>query len=343
MTLGTLSARLTLTVTLGNQGNALLITVNGEFAMTVLVYGSLNMDLVAYVPRLPAPGETLSGKHFSMVSGGKGANQALAASRLGVPTSMIGRVGSDSFGKALVASLGHDRVDCSAVLVDSTSPTGVALIVVDDRGDNSIVVVPGANGQVGQAEGNQLRTRLSSAKVLLLQLEIPLTEVMAAAAAAKAAKVLTIVDPAPAQALPKDFYPLIDMITPNQVEASQLTAIEVVDIPSALRAATVLQQWGVATVIITLGSQGSVCVSASETIVMPAYRIPGIDVVDTVAAGDAFNGALAAALAQDHPLGKALHWATVAAAISVTRAGAQSSLPTKADLEHYLEHIVPWG
>ncbi len=305
--------------------------------MPVLVFGSLNMDLVARVPRFLVVGETLTGHGFSMVTGGKGANQAVAVARLGVPTFMVGRVGKDAFGQALLASLQADRVDCRAVLVDDAIHSGVALITVNDQGENTIVVIPGANGQVGELEGDRLRSLLPQTTILMLQLEIPLPAVIAAATVAKAAGVTIILDPAPAQTLPPELYPLIDIITPNQVEASQLTGITVADLDSAISAGEQLRQWGVETAIVKLGSQGAVCVTATGTFPIPALSVTAID---TVAAGDAFNGGLAAALAIGQPLLAATQQAAAVAAFSVTRSGAQSSLPTREELTAFLQEQV---
>jgi ribokinase len=219
------------------------------------------------------------------------------------------------------------------VLVDDTTHSGVALITVNDQGENTIVVIPGANGQVGEAEGDRLQALLPQVNILLLQLEIPLPAVLAAATAARKAGVMVILDPAPAQELPHNLYPLIDIITPNQVEASQLTGIAVTDLDSAISAGEQLRQWGVGTAIVKLGSQGAVCVTATETFPIPALPVTAID---TVAAGDAFNGGLAAALATGQPLLAATQQAAAVAAFSVTRSGAQPSLPTREELTTFL-------
>lgn len=308
--------------------------------MGVIVFGSVNLDLVARTPRLPAPGETLIGHSFDQVPGGKGANQAVAAARLGIPTQMVGRVGADQFGEALRAGLVASGVGCEALLTDPTTHSGVAVIAVDDSSENSIIIVPGANGQVGDADVERLQQRLSRASaqlgptVLLLQLEVPLAAVVAAARVAKQAGATVILDPAPAQAeLPAELYPLIDITTPNQIETAQLVGFAVEDLASARRAAEVLQQRGVGTVIVKLGRRGALCLSPEAAFEIPVFPIQA---VDTVAAGDAFNGGLAAGLAAGLSLEQACHQAAAVAALSVTKAGAQPSLPTRSELAAFL-------
>jgi ribokinase len=302
--------------------------------MGVIVFGSINMDLVARAPRLPAAGETLMGYSFETVPGGKGANQAVAAARLGVPTQMVGRVGGDQFGQELLAGLRASGVGCEAVLVDQTTHSGVAVIAVDDASENNIIIIPGANGQVGSADVERLRPWLLQAKVLLLQLEVPLDAVVAAAKAAKQLGVTVVLDPAPARFdLPAALYPLVDITTPNQVETAQLAGVPVTDFASAAEAATILQQRGVGTVITKLGKQGALCLTPTATFKIPAFPVKA---VDTVAAGDAFNGGLAAGLAVGLSLQQATRQAAAVAALSVTQAGSQPSLPTRAELDVFL-------
>ncbi len=306
--------------------------------MGVIVFGSVNMDLVARASRLPVPGETLIGHSFDTVPGGKGANQAVAAARLGIATQMVGRIGGDQFGEALRAGLVASGVGCDALLTDSTTHSGVAVIAVDDSSENNIIIVPGANGQVGTADVERLQKLLAdstaAATVLLLQLEVPLAAVVAAAQVAKQAGATVILDPAPAQTeLPAELYPLLDFVTPNQVETGQLVGFPVHDLASAQRAAQVLQQRGVGTVITKLGKLGALCVSASQTFEIPVFPVKA---VDTVAAGDAFNGGLAAGLAAGMSLQQACGQAAAVAALSVTKPGAQPSLPTRSELEAFL-------
>ena len=300
----------------------------------ILSFGSLNLDLVTQTPHLPKPGETVLGNHFMTVPGGKGANQAVAAARLGIPTRMVGRVGGDDFGQVLLQSLAAAGVTTDGVKVDKTTHSGVAAIAVDRLGENHIIVVPGANGRVDQSDVNRLIPWLSCHKILMMQFEIPLTAVQQAAQAAQQSGVTVILDPAPAQSqLPEEFYPLIDILTPNQVEAEQLVGFPVGDPKAAAEAAALLHQRGVKTVIIKLGAQGSFCSTDSDSFYLPAFKV---NAVDTVAAGDAFNGGLAAALAEELSLRQAVRQGTAAAALSVTKAGAQSSMPERSQLESFM-------
>ena len=298
--------------------------------MPIVVFGSLNMDLVAQVTRLPQAGETLLGSDFAMVPGGKGANQAVAAARLGVPTTMVGRVGEDSFGTQLCASLQTAGVATDLILREP-GPSGVALIAVDEAGENQITVIPGANGRVDVTDAQRLPLA-ADPSILLMQFEIPLAAVLAAARGAGNHRV--IVDPAPARAeLPEDLYGLVDILTPNQTEASELTGIDVYDVATATAAAQVLCERGVPTVIVKLGSQGAVAVSGAEVFHIPAFQVKA---VDSVAAGDAFNGGLAVALWEGKPLRAAVIWASAVAALSVITAGAQPSLPTRQQVDAFL-------
>jgi len=296
--------------------------------MSVLVFGSLNMDLVTRTHRLPQAGETIAGYSFESVPGGKGANQAVAVARLGVTVQMRGRVGGDEFGKTLIESLQLSGVDCDGIRVDETSRSGVAAIAIDDSGENHIIIVPGANGKVDLSDVERLP--LLASKVLLLQLEIPLAIVLAAAQAAKQAGVTVILDPAPAPTqLPAELYAAVDILTPNQVEAEQLTGIAIQDEASAVQAARQLRQQSVATVIVKMGAQGALCATAAGEFWVSPFRVRAID---TVAAGDAFNGGLAAALAEGLPLPEACRWAAAAGALATTVKGAQSAMPTRNEL-----------
>jgi len=306
---------------------------------TIHVFGSLNMDLVCRTPRLPQPGETILGTHFATLPGGKGANQAVAAARLGAATAMVGRVGKDDFGQQLIQGLQSAGVDAGGVVVDGNAPTGVAAIAVDDAGTNTIVVVPGANGQVNSEDVDRLTAQLQSGDILLLQFEVPLAAAIAAAKAARARGVTVIVDPAPARRdLPADFFTSVDVLTPNQVESSQLTGMPVTDIPTATKAARQLVKQGIGTVIVKLGEQGAVVATADDTFHQPALPVKA---VDTVAAGDAFNGGLAVALAEGMALAEAAQFATAVAAASVMVPGAQASMPERsrvAALQTGLQH-----
>ncbi len=308
--------------------------------MTLLVFGSINMDLVARAPRLPAPAETITGYEFFTAAGGKGANQAVAAARLQTPTKMIGRVGADSFGPTLKQNLETAGVNTSAVFIDPDVSSGVAVIAVDDQAQNNIIIVPGANGRVGQADIDQLKENLTGAKALLLQLEVPLEATIAAAQLAHQHGVTVVLDPAPARNLPDDLYALVDIITPNEVEAAQLVGFPVKTREDANRAAAMLLNKGVKTAILKMGALGAVY--ATKTVDSPEVEgfVPAfkINAVDTVAAGDAFNGGLATALIEGYPLAEAVRWAAATGALSATKAGAQPSMPGRAELEIFLKN-----
>jgi ribokinase len=291
--------------------------------MSVVVFGSINMDMVVRVARLPAVGETLTGHGFVTVPGGKGANQAVAAARLGAPTQMVGRVGDDVFGAALLDNLAANQVGTGSVTV-SGGPSGVAAIAVSDAGENTIVVVPGANGLVGGEDLPHLDRLLGDARVLLLQLEVPLDAVVAAAEAARARGVFVILDPAPAQELPDALYAAADLITPNESEATLLTGIPISDTASAAEAARALVARGCRAAVVKLGGRGAVWFDGQQVWTLDPHRVT---VVDTVAAGDAFNGGVAAALSDGRPIAEALRWGMAAGALAVTRAGAQDAMP----------------
>ncbi|MBH8561696.1 ribokinase [Nostoc sp. CENA67] len=303
--------------------------------MCIIVFGSINLDLVATAPRLPVPGETLLGEDFFKIPGGKGANQAVALARLGIPTQMVGRVGAQSFGTELISNLQAADVGTDNIFVDETVSSGVAIITVSHTSENQIIVIPGANGRVNQEDVNRLCHLLPTAKALLLQLEIPITAVVAAAQAARSANIKVILDPAPAQSnLPKELYPLVDIITPNEVEAGQLVGFAVDGEETAAKAAQVLLQRGVKSAIVKLGAKGVVCATAEETFFVPAFPVHA---VDTVAAGDAFNGGLAAALYAGLSLHQAVVWGAAAGALAATKLGAQTSLPDKLTFDAFLK------
>ena len=306
--------------------------------MSIIVFGSINMDLVARTPRLPAPGETITGHDFFTAPGGKGANQAVASARLQAPTLMVGRVGGDAFGTQLRQNLAEAGVDTAGVLTDTSVTSGVAVIAVDDTAQNNIIIVAGANGQVGQADVDRLSQHLAGVKVLLLQLEVPLAAVLAAASTARQQGVLVVLDPAPARELPAELYQVVDVLTPNEVEAGPLAGFAVKDQQDAARAAQTLLERGVTTAIIKMGSQGAFYATRAggelSSGFVPAFLVKA---VDTVAAGDAFNGALAAALVEERPLAEAVRWGAVAGALSATKAGAQPSMPTRAEFDKFLK------
>lgn len=290
------------------------------------------MDLVTRAPRLPKGGETLIGQSFSTVSGGKGANQAVAAARLGAQVSMIGCVGSDAYGEALRGALLAEQIDCQAVsTVDGSS--GVALIVVDDNSQNTIVIVPGANGALTTEVIDRFDSVIRAADVLICQLEVPDASVGHALKRGRELGKTVILNPAPAsRPLPSDWYASIDYLIPNESEASALSGLSVDSLDTAQAAATRLIALGAGKVIITLGAQGSLFADGQRFEHFPA---PVVKAVDTTAAGDTFVGGFAAALAAGQDEVSAIRFGQVAAALSVTRAGAQPSIPALSDVQAF--------
>ena len=310
--------------------------------MTIVVFGSINIDLVAKTPRLPQPGETIIGSNFCTAGGGKGANQAVAAARLGTSTHMIGRVGNDKFAEELLTNLQSFGLNTDNVFIDKNTHSGVAVIAVEDSGQNNIIVIPGANNNVGEEDLERLKKLLPGVTTLLLQLEIPLPIVQKAAFLAREAGVRVILDPAPARSdLPLaepskriELYPLIDIMTPNEVEASQLVGFPVNNPETAILAAKQLQECGVKNVIVKLGDRGVVAVSGDETLFVPAFAV---EAVDTVAAGDAFNGGLAAALDGGLSLSEAVVWGAAAGALCATKMGAQVAMCDRTTFDSFLQ------
>lgn len=301
--------------------------------MSIIVFGSLNMDLVVRTPRLLQAGETLIGSDFYTTPGGKGANQAVAAAKLGVSTELVGRVGEDAFGLELLAELRAVGVGVEGVLVDATH-SGIAIITVAATGENQIIGVFGANGNVDETDVERLKTKLSDTQLLLLQLEIPIAAVKQAAQAAQAAGVRVILDPAPvpAEAI-ASLYPFIDILVPNEIEAGQLVGFAVNSPDTAAIAAEMLQQQGAKTVIVKLGAQGVLCATPDETFFVPAFAV---EAIDTVAAGDAFAGGLAAALVEGVSLKKAVVWGAAAGALATTKKGAQAAMPDRPTFNAFL-------
>jgi ribokinase len=302
--------------------------------MSIVVFGSINMDLVARIKRLPKPGETLTGHSFRTFPGGKGANQAVACARLGEKTFMVGRVGGDLFGVQLKEELGAAGVEHENVAVDKSTSSGVALIAVEDSAENMIIVIPGANGQVGDPDLKRLEEVLSESKILLLQLELPLQVVVAAARMAKEMGVIVILDPAPAQVLPEEIYPMIDIITPNETEAELLVRFPINTEGDAVHAAKILRSKGVQNVIVKMGSRGAFALINNIDTFFKPFQVTA---VDTVAAGDAFNGALAVGLCEGLPIEGAIRWGMAGGALSVTKEGAQPAMPEREDLLRFLE------
>ena len=291
---------------------------------SIVVIGSSNTDMVVKTNHLPLPGETVLGGTFIMNSGGKGGNQAIAAARLNGSVCFITKIGNDAFGKQNIALYKQEGIDTTYALTDDQLPSGVALITVDYNGENCIAVASGANANFLPADLLSAREKIASASVVVLQMEIPLQTVEYVANLAATAGAKVILNPAPACALPESLLKHIAIITPNQTEAEMLTGIAIQDQASAEKAAKMLQQKGVPTVIITMGNKGSLLAAADGVTFIPAFEVR---TVDTTAAGDVFNGALAVAVAQNINLPNAVLFATKAAAISVTRMGAQSSAP----------------
>lgn len=292
----------------------------------VVIVGSLNMDLVTRAPRLPRGGETLAGHSFVTVPGGKGANQAVAAARLGASVAMVGCVGDDAYGDQLRTALLAEGIDCDAVTAIAGESTGVALIVVDDNSQNAIVIVAGGNGHVSSAVVDGFDALLSQAEVIICQLEIPMDTVGHVLKRGRELGKIVILNPAPASApLPADWYSLIDYLIPNESEATMLTGLPVDSVATADAAATALLAAGASKVIVTLGAQGSLFASNARSQHFPA---PKVQAVDTTAAGDTFVGGFAAALAEGKSESLAIQFGQIAAALSVTRSGAQPSIPT---------------
>lgn len=304
----------------------------------IVVIGSSNTDMVVKAPRLPAAGETVLGGEFMMNAGGKGANQAVAAARYGGRVSFVARVGDDMFGRQTLEAMRGDGIDTSYVAVDREHASGVALISVNAEGENSIVVASGANMALGREDIDRAAGEICAADVVLMQLEVPVSTVAYAAEVAAAAGVPVILNPAPAPTEPlgAELLSRLEAITPNRSEAARISGIEVTDIGSARRAAEAIHAMGVRNVIITLGGEGSLVYDGVHFEHVEAVRV---EAVDTTAAGDTFNGVLACCMAEGRTLAEAARMAGVAAAISVTRMGAQSAAPTRAEVEAFIKEI----
>jgi len=295
----------------------------------IIVVGSTNMDMVVKTHHIPVPGETVLSGAFFMNPGGKGANQAVAVARLGGDISFISKVGNDVFGKQSAQLFDEEGINTFHVLSDEELPSGVALITVDEAGENSIVVASGANANLLPGDLNDALETIASANIVMMQLEIPMETVHFVAEYAASRGVRVILDPAPARVLPPDLLSYIDIITPNQTEAEMLSGIKVNNVETAKKAARIIHKHGAKHVVITLGTLGAVICSGTKTEGIPAQKVSALD---STAAGDVFNGALAVALSEGKSLSESVGFACKAAAISVTRMGAQSSIPYRNEL-----------
>lgn len=299
----------------------------------IVVVGSLNMDLIVSAPRIPKPGETIIGHGFHTASGGKGANQAVAAARLGAQVTMVGRVGDDAYGQMQLSNLAADGVDTTFVTVDSETHTGVALITVDDAGENSIVVSSGANWRMSAADVDAAGTAIAEAGMLLLQLETPLEVIERAIEWALRHSVPVVLNPAPARPLPPELLAQVAFLIPNESETAILSGQPVSDLESARSAARVLRRMGVGTVVLTLGGQGAFLFAEGQEEHVPAFPVK---VVDTTAAGDAFVAGFAVVVGSGRPLREAGRFAAAAGALATTKLGAQPSLPTLEEVNRLL-------
>ena len=301
----------------------------------IVVVGSSNTDMILQMDRIPRPGETILGGRFSMAPGGKGANQAVAAARAGGDVTFLARVGDDMFGRQAIQGFRQDGIDVQHVIEDDEAPSGVALIFVAADGENSIGVASGANARLAPADVERASPLIAEADVLVMQLETPLDTIEAAATIAAQNGVTVILNPAPAQPLSENVLQNVSILTPNESEAELLTGVAVADEQSAAEASTVLHAKGVATVIVTLGARGAYVSSGPHSGSVPAFEVSPID---TTAAGDVFNGALAVALSEALSLPEATRFASAAAALSVTILGAQPSAPVRRDIEALLRN-----
>ena len=295
----------------------------------IVVVGSTNTDMVVKARHLPVPGETILGGTFLMNPGGKGANQAVAVARLGGELTFVAKVGDDIFGRQTIEGFKSEGMDTSYIFTDREQPSGVALITVDDNAENCIVVAPGANGTLSKDDIDRAAQEIANAALLLVQLEVPLETVEYAVKIAAENGVKVVLNPAPACRLPESLFKHLYLLTPNETEAALLTGLEVTDLESAKKAARALHEKGVDTVIITMGSDGALVYQDEAFEVVEAMKVKA---VDTTAAGDTFNGALAVALSEEMPMSQAVKFASQAAAISVTRMGAQASVPYRSEI-----------
>ena len=299
---------------------------------SIVVVGSTNTDMVIKAPHLPQPGETILGGTFFMSAGGKGANQAVAAARLGGSVSLVAKTGYDIFGKQSLELFDKEGIDISGIIRDRYQPSGVALITVDDKGENCIVVAPGANAALSKEDIDLEKEKIETASLLLIQLETPVETVEYVAGIAHSKKIKLVLNPAPAAMLNDELLKKVSIITPNQKEAEMLTGIKVSDEASAKQAALALHKKGIETVIVTMGAMGALVFEHNKYTMIDGHKV---NVVDTTAAGDVFNGALVVAISEKKSTIDAVKFACKAAAISVTRLGAQASIPYRKEVESF--------
>jgi len=304
----------------------------------IILIGSSNTDMIVRVPRLPKPGETILGGKFSIAAGGKGANQAVAAARAGGEVTLIARVGDDDFGERAIAGFIQDQIHVDYISTDAKEGSGVALIFVAEDGENSIAVASGANMMLSPDDIESARDVIASADIVVMQLEIPLATVEAAAALAFEHNLKVILNPAPARPLPDELLRKISILTPNESEAGLLAGLAVADEATATQAAKTLLAKGVDTVVITMGAQGAFVATTELVEMVPGFRV---EAVDTTAAGDVFNGALAVALAEKKSIHLAVTFANAAAALAVTKLGAQPSIPRREEIESLAGRRLP--
>jgi ribokinase len=298
---------------------------------SIIVVGSSNTDMVIQTDKFPQPGETLLGGKFFMFPGGKGANQAVSAARLGGKVTFIAKTGNDIFGKQALQQFANEGIRCDLIVEDDKNPSGVALITVDEKGENTIVVAQGANGALTVNDIMRSENEIANGDFILMQLEIPLPTVIYVAETCSKAGIKVILNPAPAMTLPRDIFNYLYCITPNETEAESLTGISITDMHSTEKAAMDLLSKGVQNVVITLGSKGAYLLNSAGGKHIAA---PVVKAVDTTAAGDVFNGALVVALSEGKTFAEAVTFANNAAALSVTKMGAQSSAPFRHEMKH---------
>jgi len=303
-------------------------------APKIAVVGSSNMDLVVKSNRIPAVGETILGGDFIMVPGGKGANQAVAAAKLGAEVYFVAKLGNDVFAEQSLANFTKETVNTKYVIQTGEAPSGVALIMVDDGGNNSIVVAPGANQTLLPADVENAKSDIASCGAVVAQLEVPLETIEYAAKMANELNVPFVLDPAPARELGPELLGMVDVLTPNETEAQILTGIEVTDEESARAASKNLLERNIKAVILTLGDKGFLLADNEQARYISSHKV---DAVDSTAAGDAFTGSLAIGIAQNRPLLEAALFANYVAALSVTRMGAQSSMPTLGEVKSFMD------